>query len=919
MTPPFPIAIEATPRRWPVRLIMVAIVFALVLPGLVFCGVLLNQVASSERARSQQVARAAAVRAADALDRELGNLSTALLALSTSPSIDINDLAGLYKQASAVAAELELGIVYSDVEGQQLVNTRRPFNVPLPRMQAMDTLNQAVGTRRAAVSSLYRGAVTNELSIVLDQPVIRGDQVRGVLGMSLQPLYLSNLILRQGVPPGWRISVTDASNRIIARSLDPAGYIGRTVTPEVIERGAAESSSWTGLALDGSRVFVAMQRAHMADWHINVTAPLEIIEAPLQQTIMLLAITGVVTLSIACLLAWQLAHSVAAPLQRLGRAGQALAQGLPVLGVRSAIAEVDAVSSALVQATRDLRARADALAAERAQLAAIIETVPVGLVITDLPSGRVIAGNRKLDLMLRHTLRRSDGTSDYGEWIAHHADGTLVQAHEFPLAQIAAGAQQAELQCLYRRGDGTQFWIQVVAAPIRGPDGVVSGGVAALLDIDEVVRAREEKARFADELEAQVAERTAALKAEGAARAAAEEQLRQAQKMEAVGQLTGGIAHDFNNLLTIVIGSLDLLRRRAVDDRTARLLDNALEGATRAATLTARLLAFSRRQPLLPQPVDLNALVGGMSDLLHRTLGEAIQVETLLAPGVWQTLADPNQLENALLNLAVNGRDAIVAAAGPNPRLVIETHNAVLDAAALAHDPDVTPGDYVRVSVADSGTGMPPEVVARVFEPFYTTKPQGQGTGLGLSQVHGFIKQSGGHVDIRTNPGAGTTVTLYLPRASIVPAPEALTADPVEEPPTAGLVVLVVEDDGGVRRYSVEALRDLGHTVIEADGGEAALRLLDAHPEIAVLLTDVVLPGMDGIRLAAEARRRHPGLPVLFASGYTGGTGLGRLPESEPLLHKPFTVQALAAKLREVLDEGHPVRPAGLEPATKPL
>jgi len=449
------------------------------------------------------------------------------------------------------------------------------------------------------------------------------------------------------------------------------------------------------------------------------------------------------------------------------------------------------------------------------------------------------------------------------------------------------------------------------------------------------VRAREVKAQFAAALQDQVAERTAALRQanqrlrdEMSGRAAAEGQLRQAQKMEAVGRLTGGIAHDFNNLLTIVVGSLDLLGRRLDDPRHRRLVDNAMEGATRAATLTARLLAFSRQQPPQPQALDVNRLVHGMEELLHRTLGETIQVRTVLAPEAWPVHADPNQLENALLNLAVNARDAMAQGGGPRTggRLTITTANRVLAPGDLPPDtlppntlppdtlpPDASPGEYVEIAVADTGCGMAPEVVAQVFEPFYTTKPPGQGTGLGLSQVHGFIKQSGGSIAIDTvaepGPDRGTTMRVLLPRhhaAAVVPVPRG-TAPP---PRAAGETVLVIEDEPGVRRFTTEALRDLGYAVVEGGTAAEGMLLLQAHPEVALLFTDLVLPDESGRVLASRARRHHPGLRVLFTTGYAreeAGAGASGRDETLPsldLLAKPFTVAALGEKVRMVLDRG---------------
>jgi len=392
---------------------------------------------------------------------------------------------------------------------------------------------------------------------------------------------------------------------------------------------------------------------------------------------------------------------------------------------------------------------------------------------------------------------------------------------------------------------------------------------------------------------------------EVAERMKAEEALRQAQKMEAVGQLTGGIAHDFNNLLTIVVGNIELLQRHLPEEagRLRRAADNAMQGAQRAATLTQRLLAFSRRQPLEPKPIDANKLVSGMSELLRRTLGETISLETVLAGGLWRTHADPNQLENAILNLAVNARDAMPGGG----MLTIETANAHLDEAYVAELPEaVPPGQYVLIAVADTGTGMDKSTMERVFEPFFTTKEAGKGTGLGLSQVYGFVRQSGGHVRIYSERGEGTTVKIYLPRlagSGSEPADE--VAKGVDLPSGEGETVLVVEDEEALRAYTTEALRELGYRVLEAPNGPAALELLNRETRVDLLFTDVVLPGgMNGRVLAEEARRRRPGLRALFTTGYTRNAIVhhGRLDPGVHLLGKPFTYAELALKVRRLLD-----------------
>ncbi|WP_309087731.1 ATP-binding protein [Phenylobacterium sp.] len=390
---------------------------------------------------------------------------------------------------------------------------------------------------------------------------------------------------------------------------------------------------------------------------------------------------------------------------------------------------------------------------------------------------------------------------------------------------------------------------------------------------------------------------------EVASRVQVEEALRQAQKMEAIGQLTGGVAHDFNNLLTVIIGGLDTIRRARPEDeaRIRRATDMALQGAQRAASLTGRLLAFSRRQPLAPKPLELNALVRDMTDLLHRTLGETIELEGVLAPRLWRVEADQNQLESAILNLAVNARDAMPEGG----KLTIETANTALDESYSATDAEVIPGQYVMVAISDTGHGMSKETLSRVFEPFYTTKEVGRGTGLGLSMVYGFVKQSGGHVTIYSEEGQGTTVKLYFPRftgpAEAVERPSNSAAPGA----SAGEVVLLVEDNDDVRNYSSMILSELGYAVLEAADADEAMVLLRSAPRVDLLFTDVVLPGRTGRVLADEARALRPDLPVLYTTGYSRNAIVhhGRLDPGVQLISKPFTFEELATRVRDILDQ----------------
>ncbi len=383
-------------------------------------------------------------------------------------------------------------------------------------------------------------------------------------------------------------------------------------------------------------------------------------------------------------------------------------------------------------------------------------------------------------------------------------------------------------------------------------------------------------------------------------RAQAEGILRESQKMQAMGQLTGGIAHDFNNLLTVILGNLEFLQSRAdCDGPTKARLERASWAARRGATLTAQLLAFARKTPLAPSPIDLSATMPDLVPLLRRTLGEHIEIRYVDSAGLWPALADPAQLESAVLNLALNARDAMPGGG----RLTIELANKVLDDGYAAAHADVAAGDYAMLAVSDTGHGMVPEVVARVFEPFFTTKPDGKGTGLGLAMVFGFVKQTGGHIKIYSEPGQGTTVRLYLPRAAAAPA-QPRTVAPVELP-RGTATVLVVEDDAAVREIAVTMLADLGYRVLEAADGDQALQVFGVHAAgIDLLLTDVVLPGsLRGRELAERIQAVRPGVKVLFMSGYTENSIVhhGRLDDGVQLISKPFRRDQLARKLQETL------------------
>ncbi len=460
-----------------------------------------------------------------------------------------------------------------------------------------------------------------------------------------------------------------------------------------------------------------------------------------------------------------------------------------------------------------------------------------------------------------------------------------------------ASGQVYEAEFRMRRHDGVYRAFRIRAEPVHDEDGRITRWVGTSADIEDFRRQSAELARFNETLEEQVAERTSALMQ-------AEEALRQSQKMEAVGQLTGGIAHDFNNLLAGISGSLELITNRIAQGRHAeveRFTVAAQGAAKRAAALTHRLLAFSRRQTLDPKPTDPNRLIRGMEDLVRRTTGPGIAVEVVAGAGLWPVLIDAHQLENAVLNLCINARDAM-----PNGgRLTIETGNRWIDA-RTAKAQDLEPGQYVSICVSDTGTGMAPEVAARAFEPFFTTKPLGEGTGLGLSMIYGFVRQSGGQVRIYSEAGEGAMICLYLPRhfgevddADLIPE--------VEQVPRAqaGETVMVVDDEPTVRMLVAEILHELGYQCIEASDGAAGLKLLQSGARIDLLVTDVGLPGgMNGRQMADAARIDRPDLKVLFITGYAENAvvGNGHLDPGMHVMTKPFAMEALGSRIRELIE-----------------
>jgi PAS domain S-box-containing protein len=511
---------------------------------------------------------------------------------------------------------------------------------------------------------------------------------------------------------------------------------------------------------------------------------------------------------------------------------------------------------------------------------------PVMMWVSD-PSGSLTYLNR---LWCEFTGQSLDEALGNGAWDALHPDDRKQYETSFALASENGEAFSAE--CRVRRSDGVYRWALSAAAPRFGDDGTFLGFIGSIIDITH----RKEAEHILQEANVVLERRVAAAIAE---RVHTEAQLRQAQKMEAIGKLTGGVAHDFNNVLQVIAGNLQLLSRDVAGNlRAEQRLQTAIAATSRGSRLASQLLAFGRRQPLSPKSVNLGRLIRGIDDMLRRSLGEGVEIETVITGGLWNTFVDTVQVENALLNLAINARDAMQG----QGKLTIEAGNAFLDDTYVARHGDVTAGQYVMVAVTDTGCGIPVELLERVFEPFYTTKPEGQGTGLGLSMVYGFVKQSGGHIKIYSEVGHGTTVRIYLPRAR---QPEDVESDIETGPITGGSeTVLVVEDDEDVRGTVVDLLSELGYRVLRAKDAQSALAIVESGVPIDLLFTDVVMPGpLASPEMARKARERLPNIAVLFTSGYTDNAIVhgGRLDEGVDLLSKPYSREAMARKIRQVL------------------
>ena len=864
---------------------LVRLAALLLLPCLALSALLTWQVYQTARLGVETALREAASGLAQVLEREFVQADVLLRTLAATDELKRGDIAALDRLART-SRVLGGAIVLVDEAGQELLDTALPAGVALPRTERSKLPPDAqAGTPTVLpLQRARQGGLQLRVALPLAWPSAAGVHHPAELWLAVPAASLQALLTGQVLPSGWRSSILDPAGRIAARNVQQEHYLGAHATPGLSAAIAANRDGVSdGVALDGTPVVLAFDRSARTGWSVVVATPRRLAGRAGRSSSTLLAVLGSATVLAGLLGAIRVAGGIARPVEALAQATRVLGQDGSWTPIPQGLAEADAVARAMMATASVLRerqaqlgeanvrlqdrveartselARANlALDEQRRFLAVILDQLPAGILVHD-SGGRLTFANVAAQSLLSLT---GGGVAGAG-WPAASLPG-----EDSPTALACAGVATERSLLGMGTSEGGTMDLEVSASPLRDADGVVIAAVTILQDVT--------------------------------ARLQAEEARRRSQRLEAVGQLTGGVAHEFNNLLMAISGCLELLARPVAtlgNARAASLLDNATRAAGRGSRLTSQLLAFARRQVLQMEHVDLSALVSGMQDLLEGTLGRGIKVKVLAEPCEWLARADAAQIELMLLNLAINARDAM-----PNGgSLTIQSACVRTGQPSRAEDPP--PGEYAVLQVCDNGEGMSQAVLARVFEPFFTTKAAGRGTGLGLPQVLGVARQMGGGVTIASAPGAGTTVSVYFPRAV---TQEAVTQTPQPAPAVerrlAGARVLLVDDDTDVRLVARAILEEMGGTVIEADSGAAALLVLRTR-SVDLVLADLTMPKMSGVELAAEVAAIAPALPVVVMTGY----GLDTLAETEghvaATLQKPFRAETLAGILARVLGQ----------------
>ncbi len=879
-----------------VRARLLRLALLLLLPGLAISAVLTWRSFLIERDGAAVALQETAHGLTLVLDREFARARVLLRTLAATDEVRQADHAAFDRLARATVV-MDGSVVLLDRAGQELVDTALPPGAALPRLPPpADWVNSAQnkadgdkagGEIRILPLAADPGKKSFSLQVVLpvmaEGPGAAADPAQRHLydlRLVVPAGAIQRILLRENLPPGWVAAIIDPQGRIVARTVNPEQHVGRIVplALEKLRAGVASAVWYDTTSLDGTAVLAVFARSAKSGWAAGVNAPQALVVAQGLQSTWLLVWMGSLAISVGLLGALHVAGGIAGRIEAMARAARALGESDGWTPIPSGLDEADAVAQAMQVAAAALAERRDAILDLNASLAERVEARTaelaeanravgdqrrlLGLILDHMPIGVVVHGVDGGLVFANLEARRLAGWPLQGEIpptlrLDVRRGGVALTSEEYPSARARAGQVTERALITLVRPDAGPIELEVNASPLRDADDRITLSVTTLQDIT--------------------------------ARLEAEEARRRSQRLEAVGQLTGGLAHEFNNLLMAISGCLDLLASRPLDARATRLVENAARATDRGGRLTRQLLAFARRQHLQPEPVDLNALVAGMQELLESTLGRGIRVEAALSAGTWPAMADTSQLELVLLNLAINARDAMTGGG----QLTIGTGNIAVGPPRRAEEPPA--GDYAVLSVTDTGEGMPPHVLARAFEPFFTTKEVGLGSGLGLPQVLGVAQQLGGGVSLESAPGQGTTVRVYLPRALAAPGQSPAAARPAAAPPLLRHVrLLLVDDDRDVRDITRDMLAEMGAVVTEAEGPAAALLLLRTGLQVDLVLADLTMPQSTGIELAAEIARFLPDMPIVLMTGYGPASMRAPGPHIRATLQKPFRAEALA-------------------------